>query len=289
MIRPFKFARRCGVACLSVWLVTSSESPAWQNSSPESETDQLESAPAADAVPQVETEIPPSRGAAPARRNAAARTPGRDRNGRATAPQRGASPANTPAGRDRGRDSGWANRARTPRAERGTRPPEERSGESERTDLSNTSGYAAFRMIADRNIFNTQRTARSRTPRPETPRPSRSDQFTLVGTLTYDKGPFAFFDGTSSEYRKVLQAGQSLAGHKIVAIMANTVRLERGATTLEVTVGDRIRRQGNDWALEQIAPREISPSSNSSDVASASADEEEVLKRLMRQREDELK
>ena len=33
---------------------------------------------------------------------------------------------------------------------------------------------------------------------------------TLVGTMTYEKGTFAFFDGSSSEYRKALKRATPL-------------------------------------------------------------------------------
>ena len=48
---------------------------------------------------------------------------------------------------------------------------------------------------------------------------SESEYFTLVGIMDYDaQGPIAFFDGTSSQYQKVLKPADTIAGYKIAAI-----------------------------------------------------------------------
>src|SRR5262245_49763727 len=62
----------------------------------------------------------------------------------------------------------------------------------------------AFRLIADRNIFNPNRSGR--TPereytRREPERRVRTESLALVGTMSYDHGLFAFFDGSNSDYR----------------------------------------------------------------------------------------
>src|ERR1041385_6179537 len=59
--------------------------------------------------------------------------------------------------------------------------------------------FSSFRIITERNIFNPRRSARY-VPTERTRRPStRTDSFALVGTMSYEKGFFAFFDGSSSE------------------------------------------------------------------------------------------
>ncbi len=64
--------------------------------------------------------------------------------------------------------------------------------------------FAQF--ITQRNIFNPQRYAIRGEVRPPTRQsadvPRRT--FTLVGTMSYEKGMFAFFDGNQSDLRKVL-------------------------------------------------------------------------------------
>src|SRR6266404_1853175 len=80
--------------------------------------------------------------------------------------------------------------------------------ETNTTSITSHVDYQSFRIISERNIFNPNRSGRSdrseyRTRR-EPDRRGRSTAFGLIGTMSYEKGSFAFFDGTSSEYRKVL-------------------------------------------------------------------------------------
>src|SRR5262245_16650 len=79
-------------------------------------------------------------------------------------------------------------------------------GLAQTTNKSASADYSAFKIITDRNIFNPQRHARvNGQERKEANRPATVDSFSLVGTMSYAKGTFAFFDGSSSEYRKVLK------------------------------------------------------------------------------------
>src|SRR6266508_2608999 len=65
----------------------------------------------------------------------------------------------------------------------------------------------SFRVISQRNIFNPNRSSRGdRSERRRDPeRRVRTESFALLGTMNYDKGWFAFFDGSSSEYRRAAQ------------------------------------------------------------------------------------
>src|SRR5262249_468863 len=74
-------------------------------------------------------------------------------------------------------------------------------------DRSGRPSCQNFRIVTERNIFDPNRGPAIR-PRSG---PTRStDYFALVGTMSYEKGLFAFFDGTSSEYRKALKLGDSI-------------------------------------------------------------------------------
>ena len=75
------------------------------------------------------------------------------------------------------------------------------------TEYSNFSTF-----VTDRNIFDPNRVPHfysSTTPfRPRpTTRIRNVPALTLVGTMSYEKGMFAFFNGNSSELQKVLQVG----------------------------------------------------------------------------------
>jgi hypothetical protein len=87
--------------------------------------------------------------------------------------------------------------------------------------------YAAFKIINTLNIFDPNRKPSGPSVRTETP----SEYFGLVGTMTYEKGTFAFFSGSGSKYEKVLKVSDSIAGYKIANIDSDSVKLIAPATT----------------------------------------------------------
>ncbi len=162
---------------------------------------------------------------------------------------------------------------------------------------SATLDYAFFKLIVDRNIFDPNRFPR-RGSGPHTP-PKSFDSLTLVGTMSYEKGMFAFFDGTSAEYKKALRLADAIAGYKVANISPNSVKLAAGTNQLELSVGAQLRREEDGpWRLaSQFASYEDTPASTStnavattstagSDTASAGA-QSEIIKRLMQKREKE--
>ena len=165
--------------------------------------------------------------------------------------------------------------------------------------------FPSFRIIAERNIFNTTRSGRSTAaaaPR-ETRRAARTDSFTLVGTMDYAKGSVAFFDGSDADYRKALKSEASIAGYQLVKILPDAVELARGSNTVHLRIGAQMRREdGGEWrAADPMtladSARPNSPAGDTTEGDSASEPsggggvgdgESEVLKRLMQQREKEL-
>jgi hypothetical protein len=167
--------------------------------------------------------------------------------------------------------------------------------------------YAQFgRFITERNIFDPGRTPHS-SPGASTYRPkvSRSaPAFTLVGTMHYEKGMFAFFDGNNSDLRKVLYESDSnsIAGYTVAEITLTGVKLQTAdkKQTVQLKIGDMMRQEGNEWRLAETgetlgftadstvpAAEDASPDAGSA-PASASAPND-ILKKLMQQREQELK
>ena len=149
--------------------------------------------------------------------------------------------------------------------------------------------YVSFKTIADRNIFDANRTSRSGRGGGDDRKPAKIDTFTLVGTLSYEKGFYAFFDGSSSDYKQVLEPGKLIAGYKIATVTGNGVRLEAATNTIELSVGMQMRR-------EEEAPWKVVPgtgpqaaSSTDSSTDSAPGDDSDIVKKLMQQREQELK
>ncbi len=155
--------------------------------------------------------------------------------------------------------------------------------------------YPSFRIITERNIFNAGRSGRaSAAPAQETRRPpARVDTLALVGVMDYARGPHAFFDGSSPEFRKVLKPGESLAGLKLVEVLPNGVQLEAGTNRLELRVGAQLRREEQGpWQVSERAEPLAGAASPASSGGAApgnggSADADEVLKRLLQRREQE--
>ena len=145
------------------------------------------------------------------------------------------------------------------------------------------SAYSDFsRFITDRNIFDPNRYPHSSGARPAAykPRVSRSaPAFTLVGTMSYEKGVFAFFDGNNPDLRKALTQSGEIAGYTVCEITPTGVKLQSAdkKQTVEMKIGDIMRQEGTDWlpAGNGALPAETTagdgPAADSSAPASASA------------------
>jgi hypothetical protein len=149
--------------------------------------------------------------------------------------------------------------------------------------------YAAFRVVAERNIFDPNRSPRS-TSAPV--RPKTVESFTLVGTMSYEKGVFAFFDGTSSDYRKAVKTHDSIAGYSVVAISPDSVKLLRNTNLLDLAVGVQMRRRDDGvWERSEsataYAATTTTTSSTPSSEPAASGAESDILKKMMQRRERE--
>jgi len=159
--------------------------------------------------------------------------------------------------------------------------------------------YKSFQVISRHNIFDPARRG-DRPSRPyvaPTPR-ARVESFTLVGTMSYEQGQYAFFDSSSSQYRKTLKPSDTIAGYKILQITTDYIQLAASSNqTINLPVGTRMRRQeGGPWMVsgstegyaDSPAARISLPvlTSNSSDTPEAppSASEADALKRLMLKR-----
>ncbi len=169
--------------------------------------------------------------------------------------------------------------------------------------------FSDFRIISQRNIFNLNRVPPRSSKGVPAPAPPVADAFSLVGTMTYEKGTFAFFDGTRPEYRKVIAPTNTIAGYTLVAILPSSVWLETRGTQFEMKLGTQLRRgetsarlygdglgaTGYDNASGTAVTPAPTPSTSASPAASgsgataASPDASEILKRLMQKREQELK
>jgi len=170
--------------------------------------------------------------------------------------------------------------------------------------------YARFSsFITDRNIFDPNRTPHSYVPGQSSRRaPTRRNGapgIQLVGTMSYEKGWFAFFSGNSSDLSQVLRVGGKLEDYTITEIAVNSVRLESADKKEQafLVVGDGLRRENGKWVFAKAGElpaasgaAEATPSSSGGGPTDAAApatpaaptgEMSDVLKRLMEKRQKE--
>jgi hypothetical protein len=167
--------------------------------------------------------------------------------------------------------------------------------------------YASFnRFVTDRNIFDPNRQPHSYSPNTLRTTPRRTVRnsapgIMLVGTMSYEKGMFAFFNGNSSDLKKALQVTEKIADYTVTDISANRVKLASAdkKQQLELKIGDGLRQENGKWVFAgagELPAGTGSPGSaggESSSEAGATAapgpagEPNDVLKRLMQLREKE--
>lgn len=171
--------------------------------------------------------------------------------------------------------------------------------------------FSSFRLISERNIFNANRSSRSASPPPERRREPVVETLSLVGILSHGDRLVAFFDGSSSSYRKTCRPGETIAGYQVVAIGLNEVTLEAQGQTVTLAVGNQMRRE-DEGPWQVTGAFQVTESSNrfpettpgggrvtanadpggSNGEAAAGrsgGDESDVLRRLREKRAQEMK
>jgi hypothetical protein len=117
--------------------------------------------------------------------------------------------------------------------------------ENESTNAPSLQGFAEFKIVAERNIFNANRRAgQANRPPPRTERPPKTESFSLVGTwLDPEEGNSAFFLGTESDYNKVLKEGDMIGGCKVTRVTLDSVKLLNGEIEIDLAMGLQMKRQ----------------------------------------------
>jgi hypothetical protein len=154
----------------------------------------------------------------------------------------------------------------------------------------------SFNIIERNNIFDPNR--RPPPPRGQTRTRTPLEAFALTGTMSYEKGRFAFFNGTSSAYDKVLAVGGNIAGYTVKEITSTNVTLAANGKDFKMPVGRQVRKQNGNWQMgrpveitnDETNSEEAEATGNSSAApVGANAQMNEILKRLMEAKAQELK
>jgi hypothetical protein len=151
--------------------------------------------------------------------------------------------------------------------------------------------FESYRLIVERNIFNQSRSPRAvRREAPPARVAPKVQSLALVGTMSYAKGEFAFFDGTKPEYKKPVKTGEKIGGYEIKEITPASVKVANETQEFDLKVGQELRREDDgDWSLA-TSPRErpSGPLGETESGSTGSGSEDEALKRLMEKRAKEL-
>ncbi len=130
------------------------------------------------------------------------------------------------------------------------------TGRADTTNAPAQTGFADFQIVADRNIFNPNRYARSG-PRTYTPRPARrTTSFTLTGIMSYGEGEtpgtYAFFDGSSADFRQALQRGGTIANFKVSRVTLEAVTLQNDTNQFVLPIGHQLRLESpGHWVMAE--------------------------------------
>ncbi|MHB8520835.1 MAG: hypothetical protein ACYDH9_08750 [Limisphaerales bacterium] len=155
----------------------------------------------------------------------------------------------------------------------------------------------AFKLITQRNIFDPNRRAgqssASGSTRIDPAVLAKAEGFSLYGVGIDGDVPTAFFDGTESKYHRMLQASNTIADYQIVKIAFDHVELQAGTNQLKLPIGMQMKKvPGGDWQLiagSVTSASDAKSESSSNGPSSTDSAADAILKRLMQQREQELK
>lgn len=146
--------------------------------------------------------------------------------------------------------------------------------------------FSSFELIVQRNIFDPNREqAQVEEPTPEAP--PEKDEISLVGTIVTETQRFAFFDGSSSAYRRVLPLGAEIDEGVIQAIEVSHIDVQLGDEMITIPVGKGlVREEGEEWRL-QDAPRRIESNRDNERTREQPTPANDLLRRLMERRNQE--
>jgi hypothetical protein len=174
-----------------------------------------------------------------------------------------------------------------------------RPAAAQTTNAPIATNYSSFQIIVERNIFDPNRYAHTSRSHRHSISPS-APWFSLVGTLSSRNGMLAFFDGNDSDYCKVLPPDGVIAGYKVVEITLRGAKLEAAGKPVVMKVGAQMRQQGKgEWQLADSGELPATTTGNetpatdetpaASPASGSGSEPNDVLKKLMQQREQELK
>jgi hypothetical protein len=127
---------------------------------------------------------------------------------------------------------------------------------------TNGTDFASFQVISQRNIFDPNRVAHTRFNSAHASA-RIVDSFSFLGTMSYEKGDFAFFDGTSPDFHRVLKLDGDIAGFKVTTLTPKSVTLLSGTNEMILPVGTQVRRDDDGHWVISTGPASYTNAGNS--------------------------
>jgi hypothetical protein len=156
--------------------------------------------------------------------------------------------------------------------------------------------FTNFNVIVKNNIFDPLRRKGLERSGPP-PVAHEVQSFALKGTASMGNDNLAVFDGTRSEFHKAARVSDTIAAYKVTEITPDLVKLAAGTNLVELRVGMQMRREDEGpWTRSESSRSYASAATASSSASAAgstsidppsSGPESEILKKLMKQREQE--
>jgi hypothetical protein len=116
-------------------------------------------------------------------------------------------------------------------------------------------GFNAFRFVRNRAIFDPGRQSMQReTSSAPSQTISRSNFIALTGTMVAGGKKLAFFNGSRSEYSKVIPEGESIADFKLTSIGPGQVELSLAGKLVTVAVGQHVPLAGSSIPATSDVP-----------------------------------
>jgi hypothetical protein len=170
------------------------------------------------------------------------------------------------------------------------------------TEAADKSDFKDFKIVANRNIFDSERTpSQEGDPRPRAVPKDPPEEFRLVGVMISGKNSTAFFDGSRSDYKGQWKRGDIIAGFKIRIIRTSGLLLEKDSRRMVMTVASVMKKNDqNGWELSKSAThvsKSPEPASSSPqdakggvkvEVKGSEASGSDILKKLIERRRQEV-
>lgn len=140
-------------------------------------------------------------------------------------------------------------------ANKGTPSKSTTSKPSSSKPLKIEDGFKPFAVITERNVFNANRSLppQAPAPKPKAPPAPKVEAFALLGTMSSERGSVAFFDGTSTTYRKAVETGDKLGTYTVASIEHDRVTLTADEREMCLPIKMQFRREDQgEWRLAEL-------------------------------------